>query len=389
MQSFQFYNPTKILCGDGIFDNLPNTISNTYKNIFIVTDSNILNILGGKDKLEFMFNKENLNVSIYDGIKPDPTYDDINNVADIFKTISGDVIVAIGGGSVIDAAKGISIVSKHGGYISNYIGDNLVPTQVTPIISVPTTSGTGSETTPFAVFTDENNRKEGLYSDFIFPIISILDTNLTTKLPKNITAETGLDALAHAIEGYTGKSSNPFIDFIAEQVFSIIAKHLTNAYEDPENKYSRSSMALASALGGIVITRAGVGAAHGFGMTIGGLYKQPHGRTIATLLPHVMKYNAKSKSDRFLKITKIFHDNIHDKHKNILKNINLNSHYSASAFVDYLCNYLNIPSKLNQLNVKEDDIKFILDDCLERQDFNNNILEFNKNSAQAFLESIV
>ena len=273
--------------------------------------------------------------------------------------------------------------------ISNYIGDNLVPTQVTPIISVPTTSGTGSETTPFAVFTDENNRKEGLYSDFIFPIISILDTNLTTKLPKNITAETGLDALAHAIEGYTGKSSNPFIDFIAEQVFSIIAKHLTNAYEDPENKYSRSSMALASALGGIVITRAGVGAAHGFGMTIGGLYKQPHGRTIATLLPHVMKYNAKSKSDRFLKISKIFHDNIHDKHRNILNNINLNSHYSASAFVDYLCNYLNIPSKLNQLNVKEDDIKFILDDCLERQDFNNNIVEFNKNSAQAFLESIV
>ena len=190
---------------------------------------------------------------------------------------------------------------------------------------MPTTSGTGSETTPFAVFTDDNNRKEGLYSDFIFPIISILDTNLTTKLPKNITAETGLDALAHAIEGYTGKSSNPFIDFIAEQVFSIIAKHLTNAYEDPENKYSRSSMALASALGGIVITRAGVGAAHGFGMTIGGLYKQPHGRTIATLLPHVMKYNAKSKSDRFLKITKIFHDNIHDKHKNILNNINLNS----------------------------------------------------------------
>ena len=189
MQSFQFYNPTKILCGEGIFDNLPNTISNTYKNIFIVTDSNILNILGGKDKLEYMFNKENLNVSIYEGIKPDPTYDDINNVADIFKTISGDVIVAIGGGSVIDAAKGISIVSKHGGYISNYIGDNLVPTQVTPIISVPTTSGTGSETTPFAVFTDENNRKEGLYSDFIFPIISILDTNLTTKLPKNITAE--------------------------------------------------------------------------------------------------------------------------------------------------------------------------------------------------------
>ena len=296
MKSFQFYNPTKILCGEGIFDNLPNTISNTYKNIFIVTDSNILNILGGKDKLEYMFNKENLNVSIYDGIKPDPTYDDINNVADIFKTISGDVIVAIGGGSVIDAAKGISIVSKHGGYISNYIGDNLVPTQVTPIISVPTTSGTGSETTPFAVFTDENNRKEGLYSDFIFPIISILDTNLTTKLPKNITAETGLDALAHAIEGYTGKSSNPFIDFIAEQVFSIIAKHLTNAYEDPENKCSRSSMALASALGGIVITQAGVGAAHGFGMTIGGLYKQPHGRTIATLLPHVMKYNAKSKS---------------------------------------------------------------------------------------------
>ena len=88
MQSFQFYNPTKILCGEGIFDNLPNTISNTYKNIFIVTDSNILNILGGKDKLEFMFNKENLNVSIYDGIKPDPTYDDINNVAEIFKTIS-------------------------------------------------------------------------------------------------------------------------------------------------------------------------------------------------------------------------------------------------------------------------------------------------------------
>ena len=102
-----------------------------------------------------------------------------------------------------------------------------------------------------------------------------------------------------------------------------------------------------------------------------------------------MKYNAKSKSDRFLKITEIFHDNIHDKHMNFMNNIDLKSHYSASAIIDYIRNYLNIPSKLNQLNVKEDDIKNILDDCLERQDFNNNILEFNKNSAQAFLESIV
>ena len=389
MNSFQFYNPTKILCGEGLFNNLPKTISKLYKNIFVVTDSNILKILGGKDKLNFMFNKENLNLSIYDKIKLDPTFDDINNVAEIFKIFSGDIIIAIGGGSVIDAAKGISIVSKHGGNISDYIGDNLVPTKVTPIISVPTTSGTGSETTPFAVFTDKNGRKDGLYSEFIFPIISILDSNLTSKLPQNITAETGLDTLAHAIEGYTGKSSNPFIDFIAEKVFSITAKHLINVYEEPENKLSRSRMALASALGGIVITQAGVGAAHGFGMTIGGLFKQPHGRTIATLLPHVMKYNAKSKSDRFLKISKIFFDNIHDKHKNILNNIDLNSHYSASLFVDYICNYLNIPSKLNQLNVKEDDIKFILDDCLNRQDFNNNIMKFNKNSAKIFLESII
>ena len=175
MKSFQFYNPTKILCGEGIFDKLPKIISNTYKDVFIVTDSNIINILGGKDKLEYMFIKENINVSIYDNIKPDPSYDDINNVTEIFKTISGDVIVAIGGGSVIDAAKGISIIAKHGGNISNYIGDNLVPTEVTPIISVPTTSGTGSETTPFAVFTNTTSRKDGLYSEYIFPTLSILD----------------------------------------------------------------------------------------------------------------------------------------------------------------------------------------------------------------------
>ena len=389
MKSFQFYNPTKILCGEGIFDKLPKIISNTYKDVFIVTDSNIINILGGKDKLEYMFIKENINVSIYDNIMPDPSYDDINNVTEIFKKISGDVIVAIGGGSVIDAAKGISIIAKHGGNISNYIGDNLVPTEVTPIISVPTTSGTGSETTPFAVFTNATSRKDGLYSEYIFPTLSILDANLTSKLPQNITAETGLDALAHAIEGYTGKSNNPFIDFIAEKVFSIIAKHLTNVYENPENKLSRSKMSLASALGGIVITQAGVGAAHGFGMTIGGLYNQPHGRTIATLLPHVMKYNAKSKSKRFLKISKIFYDNIHKKHKKTMENIDLKSHYSASTIVEYMCNYLNIPSKLNQLSVNNDDIDIILDDCLDRQDFNNNILTFNKNTAKEFLESII
>ena len=148
-------------------------------------------------------------------------------------------------------------------------------------------------------------------------------------------------------------------------------------------------MSLASALGGIVITQAGVGAAHGFGMTIGGLYNQPHGRTIATLLPHVMKYKAKSKSNRFLKISKIFYDNIHKKHKKTMKNIDLKSHYSASKIVEYMCNYLNIPSKLNQLSVNNDDIDIILDDCLDRQDFNNNILTFNKNTAKEFLESII
>jgi len=390
MDSFVFQIPTQVMIGAGMINKLPKLTARFGQRVLMVTDETVATAVGGSEVLTGPLTSAALATAVFDRIDPDPTIETVAAGAIRFREHRADVIVAVGGGSVLDTAKGIAIVATHGGDIWQYVGDDLVPGPVPPIMAVPTTSGTGSETTPFAAFTDAHRRrKDGLYSPHISPRIAIVDPKLTRTLPPRITAETGFDTLAHAVEAYTGHSSNPLVDSLAEQVVALVGRGLVRAVDQGEDLRARTDMALASALAGIVITHAGVGAAHGFGMSIGGLFRQPHGRTIGTLLAPTMRYNATAVPARFLRLAQILATSQAGNAQVETNQPAVEEATAAAKYVEQLARRTGIPQNLQQLGVIENDLDAILADCFDRHDFSNNAREMSRESARSFLESIL
>ena len=282
----------------------------------------------------------------------------------------------------MDSAKAIAAVASHGGTVWDYIGDDLVPGPILPIVTVPTTAGTGSETTPFAVFTSpETRRKDGMYSRYFFPRVSVLDPEAYVTLPPQISAETGMDALAHAIEGFTSQSNHSVCDALALEAVRLISQSLIAVVRDGEDLAARENMAVASALAGIVITYCGVGAAHGLGMSLGGLYGIAHGRAIATLLAPVMQYNSSS-VEQFSALEDVLLGQLPATDE--MDNID-----SAAAAVAWLAGQIGIPATLTDLGIHPGQIDEILDDCLDRQDMLNNARPMNRAEAEQLLRSLL
>lgn len=379
--SYTFEAPTRIIAGVGELSALEGLIRSFGSTALIVTDAGVstaLDVPSLADKLT----GNGLRVPIFDEIEANPRVDTILRGASHAKASETSVIIALGGGSVIDAAKGIAIVATHGGNIWDFIGDQLVPGPVLPIISVPTTSGTGSEVNPFAVFSrPDDRRKDGLYTPHIFPRAAILDPEVTRTLPKSLTAETGLDALAHAIEGYTSKACDNVSAGLAERAIALVARSLVRAVEDGSCLDARLEMATASALAGLAIVGAGVGAAHGFGMSIGGLYDAPHGRIIGVLMPEIMEYNTPAATKRHEKLAHILRDNDRD---GLFEGLG-----SAATMVGRLRERVGLPSKISALGVTRKQVDEILDDCMDRQDMVNNPAGFTRDQARDFLVSML
>jgi len=381
VKSFTYHFPTKMVVGPNKLDELGRIGAELGKKALIVTDLGVEKALGLTEKISALLEEAGVGVEVFNDIEPNPSVKTIEQGAAAAKKQGANLIVGVGGGSVLDAAKGIAIVAKHGRTIWDYIGGDKVPGPVAKIVAIPTTSGTGSESTPFGVYSNkESRRKDGLYSPYIFPAVSILDGALLRGMPPWLTADTGLDALAHAIEAYTGKSANVMSDAAGEKAMALVARYLPMAVTNGGDLEARQGMALASALAGVSITHAGVGAAHGFGMSIGGLFDQGHGRTIGILLPPVMAYNAAALPERFARIAAIF------KEANATLYGPLDS---AAEMVALLLRKLGVPEKLSALGIGPGEVKAILDDCLGRGDFANNPRPFSRAEATAFLEKVI
>jgi len=238
---------------------------------------------------------------VFSDIAPNPRDTNVQDAVEVFKTGDFNVIVAVGGGSVMDAAKGTALVSTHGGQIVQYDGLDTVPQgPITPLLAIPTTSGTGSEVTPVAVITDTvHHIKIGIVDRYLLPLVSLVDPELTYTMPKPLTVNTGLDALTHAIEAYTGSRTNPVSDVLALDAIRLAGKHLPAAAENPSDPQARGGMMLASTVAGIAFGNADVGGAHCLAETLGGIYDAPHGALNAIFLPYVMAQNLPACPDRF------------------------------------------------------------------------------------------
>lgn len=377
---FKFHCPTQLRIGHGQLASLTEEVMKIGCRPLLVLDPNVASASAAVETAISNLTTASLTCQVFDQIEPNPRVETISAGAEVCRAHETDVIVAIGGGSTLDSAKAIAAVAVHGGSIWEYVGDDLVPGPITPLVTVPTTAGTGSETTPFAVFTRaESRRKDGIYSPFFFPQLSILDAEVYRTLPPRLSAETGMDALAHAIEGLTAQAKNPVCDSLALGAIRLIARSLRTAVHDGQDLAAREDMALASALAGMVITHCGVGAAHGIGMSIGGLYNVPHGRAIATLLPPVMHYNFSAVPERFAAIEQVLRDEIPEAAG--LEN--------AAEMITWLADQVGIPAKLASIGVQEAQLGEILADCMERQDMQNNAHTIDPVATEHLLRSIL
>ncbi|MBI9093088.1 MAG: iron-containing alcohol dehydrogenase [Desulfobacterium sp.] len=225
-----------------------------------------------------------------------PVDSDVTTVHRIAKAYHGkgcDALIAVGGGSVMDTAKGVNImVSEEAENLLDFSGTGVLKRPLKPLVAVPTTAGTGSEVTLVAVINDPSiNRKLLFSSPFLLPDIAILDPRMTLTLPPHLTAATGMDAMTHAIEAYTCLGKNPMSDAFAMEAISLISKHLLPVVNQPDDKEGRLALAVAANLAGIAFSNSMVGMVHTLGHSVGGVCHVPHGTCMSILLPYGLEYN--------------------------------------------------------------------------------------------------
>ncbi|HVJ54806.1 MAG TPA: iron-containing alcohol dehydrogenase [Aliidongia sp.] len=231
---------------------------------------------------------------------PDPTTDVVKTGTDILTGGGFDGLVALGGGSPIDTAKAMSILAANGGKMRDYKVPNPIPKPGLPVIAIPTTAGTGSEATRFTVITDTETDEKMLIAGLaVTPIAAIVDFELTLTAPLRLTADTGVDALTHAIEAYVSRKANPFSDGMALAAMSLIARNIRTVAAEPGNRAAREAMMLGSMQAGMAFSNASVALVHGMSRPIGAFFHVPHGLSNAMLLPEITAFSAPAALPRY------------------------------------------------------------------------------------------
>ena len=242
---------------------------------------------------------------VFDRVRPNPDIELVDQGAEVYREVGCDGLVALGGGSSIDTAKSIGVVAQHGGSILDYeYGRTPLSRRVPPLVAVPTTAGTGSEVTLWAVITDHDRRIKFNVggSPLIGPHVALIDPELMLGLPPSVTAGTGMDALAHAIECYTCDYHQPFNDAVALHAIELVGRWLRTAVEDGSNLEARTHMAHAATLGGMAYGTESAGAAHAMSQSAGGVHDCMHGALTARVLGPVCEYNAPADPERYARI---------------------------------------------------------------------------------------
>ncbi|MGI8384166.1 iron-containing alcohol dehydrogenase [Robertmurraya sp. P23] len=283
-------------------------------------------------------------------ILPEPTLENIEQVFEETSNKNYDVLIGIGGGSVLDTTKILSVLKTNDASVEQLLGTDLVAKAGVPTILIPTTSGTGAEVTPNAIVTlPDQELKVGIVSKYLLPTLVILDPVLTLKLPKPITAATGMDAFTHSLESFISTKANPISDMFALESIRLISSSIVEAYQNGESIEAREKMLVGSMYGGMALTSAGTAAVHALAYPLGGKYKIPHGVANSMLLPHVMKYNMDAITDRLALVAEPMGISVQG----------LSNSQLAEKVVEKIIewtNVLEIPQDLKNYGVKEEEV---------------------------------
>ena len=328
------------------------------KKPLIITDHGLFE-LGFVEEIEKSLTKKNILPSVYNRVRADPPESNIFEAVNLYQNHKADGIIGFGGGSSMDVAKAVSYFSINNVNIKECYGVNNLKNDRCPLIQIPTTAGTGSEVTPIAIFTLENEQKMGIVDPLLYADCAILDAELTIGLPQNITAYSGIDAMVHAIEAYTTKiKKNPISDALAKKALALLGHNIKEAVNNPENKKARENMLLGSMLAGMAFANAPCAAVHALAYPIGAKFHIPHGLSNSLVLPEVLKFNSKKVSDLYCEIASDCLPDLKENKNNIDNFI---------AGIEQLIIDLKIPRKLKEVGINQKDIHMLAEDALKQQ----------------------
>lgn len=318
------------------------------KKVLVVTDEIVSKLPWFNEVMESL-TLTGVNYEIFNKVSPNsPDYEVMEGV-ELFKSNNCHGIFAIGGGSVMDCAKGIGIVYANGKHILDYEGVDQVPLPTPPIICLPTTAGTSSDVSQFAIIRDTKRLvKIAIVSKSLVPDLALIDPLVSTSMNTYLTACTGMDALTHAVEGFVSSGSSPVTDFHALNGIKLIVENLEKAYLNPTDQETRYNMMMGSLEAGLSFSNASLGAVHAMAHSLGGLYDSPHGECNALLLPHIIDYNFQNAKDRFIKIGELFG----------IQSKGLSGNDFRRKLVDEVFNFkakLGLNYSLNKIGVKSTD----------------------------------
>jgi len=380
---WEYSTADRLKFGPGAIAELPHEIERMGgEQVLIVTDEGVREA-GVLETVTEQF-PPSMSYDVFDDVESDPPAELFVRAGQYAEEVDPDVIVGLGGGSCIDIGKGASLLSEHGGDVLDYVAPptgegQSIPGPTTPYVAVPTTAGTGSESTSVAVVSlPEQQLKVGISDKHLFPDLALVDPSLTVSLPPGPTASAGMDALSHAIEGYTTRrfdakerpaspadrpdygGRNRLSDALCHEAIDLVAGHLRRAVDNGSDLEARRNMSLGSTMAALGFANAGLGATHALAYPVAGEHHTPHGLTIALLLPEVMRFNAPSAPERYADIARLMGKSVADCDRR-------EAAEKAAVAVEELAADVGIPDGLAAVGVTEDELPAFAEDTMQLQ----------------------
>lgn len=356
LKTFKFFTSQSIVFGFGALDRLGDELAGFgAKKVLLVADS-MLEKLGIAGKVKEAAEEKGIEIGLFTKIEPNPSIELAEEAAELVRSEKYEAVIGLGGGSSMDVGKIAAMLATNPGGPRDYIGVEQVKRFGIPTVMIPTTAGTGSEVTNAAILADhEKNMKFGTMSRFLTPTMCLVDPDLLVTLPSKVTASTGLDALTHSVEAYTGLAAYPMTDLFALESIRLIGKYLRRAVANGKDLEARYNMSLAAMYGGIAIATATVGAAHALAYPIEGIFGTAHGDTNGLMLPYVVEFNSLGNIPKFAKVAEAMGEKVDHlpEREGALK---------ASEAIKKLCEDIEVPLHLSEIGVSEDHI----DDLAEK-----------------------
>jgi len=368
MKKFNYHQPTRIVFGKGSIEETGEILKEFGSRCLLVTTPAVAATEAQFERVKKIILASGVKLAHFDQVIPNPTTETSSAGAAIAREHRADVIVGLGGGSSMDAAKAIAVEASHEGSAWDYLFYKQEPTEKTlPVVSISTTSGTGSQVTQVSVITNPDERdKSALYHPRCFPQVCIVDPELMLTVPKQVTAATGFDVLCHAFESTIHPGRGAYIELLARKAISLVASTLPSLLENLEDIEAREIMAWADTLAGLCIASAGVTLPHGMGMAVGGMYPHvAHGESLAILYPSCTKFTAGSAIEQYAFMARAINPEL----------VKASDEAAADAAYDEIVKFLKsigLYKSLKDVNMPEDEIEALAKQSMVLPDYKGN-----------------